>query len=254
VLSVTEPGREGDIIAAMAQTISFGINSAARHMALALVYDLEGFSKFVNQPDVDLFVPRFFNHVSSAIATVIYGGFPYWLPEEEREEWGEFREPVHEKYLGDGALYIWTFSANDPLLLRPTLDLCNRLRLLARHFATVAQTAYDLMPIVELPRRIRFGLAFGEVYELERTGVQVSKEYAGVCINLASRLQGYCPQVTFAASARLIPGDTADLQNHGYVRVIAPNIKGFGSQAVILDLQQYQSLDAKTRTEYFAEE
>ena len=190
---------------------------------------------------------------SSAIATVIYGGTPYWLPYAVREEWSEFRQPTHEKYLGDGALYIWTFSATDPLLTGATLQIFNRLRMLARYFSTVEHTAYDMMPIVARPRRIRCALAAGEVYELERTDAPGTKEYAGVCINLASRLQGYCPQVTFAASATLIPGEVT-LHEQGYVRVIAHSIKGFGEHAVILDSREYESLDPDVRSKYFAEE
>jgi class 3 adenylate cyclase len=238
----------------MPKTISFDINSAKTHEAVALIYDLEGFSKFVNQPDVQSYVPRFLNHVSRAMALVIHGGAPYWLPEDDAETYAPLRKPAHEKFLGDGALYIWTFTRQDPPTIRFGKELCNRLRALGQNFKQIESAAYDRIPVAERPRRIRFGLAAGFVHEFRRTDLpRAPHEFAGVCINLASRLQSYCPRVSLTASAKLGLREV-DLDSNGYVRVVATKIKGFQREAVILDDSEYRALPEQTRKRYFAKD
>src|ERR1700737_5292163 len=95
-----------------AGTIRFETKVARTYEAIALIYDLEGFSKFVNQPDAQNYVSKFFNHVSKAVEIVIYGGNAYWLD----EKYSQVDEPIHQKFLGDGALYIWEAPPNSVLL------------------------------------------------------------------------------------------------------------------------------------------
>lgn len=49
------------------QTATFRFTGKASYPrnAVALLYDLEGFSRFFNQPDVQDYVPTFLNHVSA---------------------------------------------------------------------------------------------------------------------------------------------------------------------------------------------
>jgi hypothetical protein len=51
------------------------------------------------------------------------------------------------------------------------------------------------------------------VYELQNADAE-GKEYLGFCINQASRLQSYCPDLGFVASARLKISN-AELEKHG---------------------------------------
>jgi class 3 adenylate cyclase len=235
----------------MAKTISFDVNSKRTHEAIALIYDLEGFSKFVNQPDVQNYVPRFLNHVSRAIGFVIHGGAPYWLPDEDSEMYAPLRPPAHQKFLGDGALYIWTFTRADPPTIRFSKELCNRLRDLGRNFKKIEREAYDKVPVAERPRRVRFGLAAGLVHEFRRTDVpRAPHEFAGVCINLASRLQSYCPNVTLTASAKLGLREI-ELDKYDYVRVVAKQVKGFQRESVIIDKAEFEALSERTRKKYF---
>jgi hypothetical protein len=53
------------------------------HDGIAVIFDLQGFSKFANQPDVHDFVPRYLNTVIGAVETCIFGGEAYWLKEPE---------------------------------------------------------------------------------------------------------------------------------------------------------------------------
>src|SRR6266436_5572803 len=108
---------------ALTSTIKFESRGGSPVHGLALLYDLEGFSRFFNQPDVQDYVPKF---------------------------------------LGDGMLYVWTLRKGDadfdPAFIT---DLCNRLRNLKLRFAEVLKRAADDVPVVDLPSRIRFGLARG---------------------------------------------------------------------------------------------
>lgn len=234
-------------------TKTFVFEKRASHPknSIALMYDLEGFSRFFNQPDVQHYVPSFLNHVSSAISICLYGGDAYWLSNPQNRN----TEPLdilvsHEKFMGDGALYILLPPKKtddfDPQTLRM---ICNRLWNLKNGFPEIVKRALDDVPVVEVPQRIRFGVSRGSVYELKKTGGSAS-EYIGFCINQASRLQSYCPDLGFIASARLMISDGV-LKEHSYKKVIATKIKGFPNELVIVDSDEYDELDENIRTELF---
>ena len=62
------------------QTSTFSFTGKASYPknAVALLYDLEGFSRFFNQPDVQDYVPTFLNYVSEAVGVNLFGGEAYW--------------------------------------------------------------------------------------------------------------------------------------------------------------------------------
>jgi class 3 adenylate cyclase len=231
-------------------TDTFRFTEKASHPknALALVYDLEGFSRFFNQPDVQDYVPVFLNHVSEAMGAYLYGG---------ETPLGRTMDPlrtqiVHEKFTGDGALYIILPLAGQKDFDPTTLSaVCNRLWTLKNDFPEVVKRSLEHVPVVEVPRRIRFGLSRGSVYELSKPNTTAT-EYIGFCINLASRLQAYCNELGFIASARLMIPD-GDLQKHGYRRVVATKIKGFSDELVIVDSAEYATLPEVIREEFFRE-
>lgn len=221
--------------------------SRPRH-ALVLIYDLAGFSKFFNQPDVQDYVPRFLNHISDAIKRIIFGGPQYWLKNDE--DWGVIQAPVHEKFLGDGMLYIWTppYRQND-FDKEFVVDLTNRIWNIQNNFDKIVARSLDDVPVRNLPNGIRFGLTRGTVFELTPEGSH-TKEYIGFCINLASRLQKYCPDLAFIASARIgLPKKL--LNKHGYIRVVGTKIRGFPDEILVVDKDEFSELDEKIRDELF---
>lgn len=154
--------------------------SRPRH-GVALIYDLEGFSGFFNQPDVQDYVPKFLNEVSRAISVCISGGDAYWQDSDRKQVALEI-QPIHEKFLGDGALYLWTDSSNEKKMdLYFVQSLCNRLFNLKTLFPSVLEKCHELVLVVDLPGRIRFGLARGTIYELRRKNSN-QREYIGFCI------------------------------------------------------------------------
>jgi class 3 adenylate cyclase len=213
-----------------------------------MVYDLEGFSRFFNQPDVQDYVPVFINHVSSAVSTCIYGGKQYWV-DDGRTEDALPSLPLHEKFLGDGAMYIWLDRDDAPITSDFTRQLCNRLWNLKTMFDEVLRAATDILPVLDVPSRIRFGVAAGTIYELRRPG-SGGREYIGFCINLASRLQKYCPELGFIASARIgLP--QAMLEEHKYTKVVAKSLKGFPREVVIVDKGEWDALGPTPRDALF---
>lgn len=217
--------------------------------AISLVYDLEGFSNFFNQPDVQEYIPAFLNVISDAISTCLFGGTAYWQDDARYPPLSS--TPIHEKFMGDGGLYIFTPDGLSDFREGFPVALCNRLYILRRNFSHVVQRCTEMVPVFAIPRNIRFGLARGSVYELASRHGDDS-EFIGFCINLSSRLQSYCPDLGFIVSARLkIPADK--LADSGYKKVIATRIKGFPKELVFVDTDEYTRLSDEVRSSLFEE-
>lgn len=233
----------------LTSTARFEYRASRPKRAIVLFFDLGGFSNFLNQPDVHEYVPRYINRVMEAMAICFFGGTDYWVPKPS-EERALAISPIHEKYVGDGALYIWTPPRGEAEFSEIFLiNLINRLWNTKKFFGEINKRCLEDVPVVDLPPKIRFGLAKGSVYELAVQGSS-RKEYIGFCINLASRLQKYCPELGFIASARLEIPQTL-LDKHGYIRVVASSIRGFPKEIVILDKNEYDGLEPQRRESLF---
>jgi class 3 adenylate cyclase len=237
-------------MSALKTTFAFSGKASFPKNAIALIYDLEGFSRFFNQPDVQDYIPHFLNNVSKAVSVSLLGGKPYYTTNVENFVPLDARV-MHEKFLGDGALYILQPPKDKADFSTITLSrLCNRIWNIQLRFKELIKSMSDDIPVFEVPTRIRFGLARGSVYEL-RKSQGGAREYIGFCVNLASRLQQYCPSLGFIASARLqIPAAT--FEKHGYIKVVATQIKGFPKELVIVDHNEFERLDNDVRSALFA--
>ncbi len=231
------------------QSSTFRFKNKASHPknAVALVYDLEGFSNFFNQPDVQEYVPEFLNHISESISICLFGGKAYWTD----EKYSPLAINVaQEKFMGDGALYV--ILPNENKFSDISLQvLCNRLWNLKTFFGKVSNKAMEIVPVTEIPQKIRFGLSRGSVYELKHQSSRAN-EYIGFCINLSSRLQSYCRDIGFIASARIKIPDS-QIEKNGYIKVIATAIDGFANELVIVDKSEYEGLTDKVRKSLFKE-
>jgi len=231
-------------------TFSFTGKASFPKNAVALLYDLEGFSRFFNQPDVQDYVPTFLNHVSAAMGVNLFGGEAYWANYATIDPLEI--EVAHEKFTGDGALYILLPPGGAADFPVGTLQhLCNRLWTLKNRFDVVVNKALEMVPVVEVPRKVRFGLSRGSVYELQAAGAPAS-EYIGFSINLASRLQKYCPELGFIASARLMLSDR-EIAKHGFMKVVATQLRGFRDEIVVIDREEYEALSDEIRKQLFKE-
>jgi len=230
------------------KTIQFNTRASRPKNAVVMIYDIVGFSGFFNQPDVHEYVPRFLNHISDAISTIIYGGEEYWIEEPEKIL-PLTAEVVHEKFLGDGALYIWLPPAGGGFSTVFITNLCNRLWNMQANFERILKKCVEFIPVYELPHGIRFGLARGTVYQLTNQKTRES-EYIGFCINLASRLQRYCSELAFVASARTEIPDLM-LSKYEYIKVVATKLKGFPKEIVIVDKNEYDKLPEEVKLDLF---
>ena len=217
-------------------------------MALVLVCDLEGFSKFFNLPDVQSYIPLYLNEVFKCLSITIQGGTAYWM--EDKKDFTPLLQAAHVKFLGDGALYVWLppegeVSFDQNLLIK----LMNRLWFMKSYFFKINERASEVVPIPGLPQKIRFGLAMGNIFELQHANGR-SNEYVGMCVNLASRLQSYCPSLGIVASARL--GISAGLlEKNNYIKVVARNLKGFPREYVCVEKDEFMGMDRMTRNNLF---
>lgn len=216
--------------------------------AIVMIFDLERFSKFFSQPDVQEYVPKYLNIILEAVDIVINGGNAYWLEGDEQYE--ELSKPlpqhIHSKFLGDGGLYIWRY--ND-FTHQQIIILINRLFNLKLKFKKILERASEVIPVMDMPKNIRFGISAGSVYKLNYTNTR-SEEFIGYSINLASRLQSYCRDIGFIFSGRLNVKSTELEKNH-YTKKIAVKIKGFPKEYVIVDTYDYENLNAETQEELF---
>ena len=119
------------------------------------------------------------------------------------------------------------------------------------HFDELNLKAVEDVPVMDIPQKIRFGISAGTLYKLTYDSTR-EDEYIGYCINLASRLQGYCRELGFIVSGRLNPSK-GDIDENQYIRVVAKNIKGFPNEIVIVDKSSYEGLSDEIRQELFEE-
>ncbi len=221
----------------------FKPEASISEQALILIFDLEGFSNFFSSPDVNQYVPNYLNQIFGNMKIIISGGIPYW---EENTLYNPLPDPTHWKFLGDGALYIWQM---DKMKEEELVFLLNRLWNIKHHFKKIIDKISADVPVENIPKRIRFGLAAGSVYRLLYHKSR-DEEYIGYSINLAARLQSYCKDLGFIASARVRIPD-ATIREHNYMKVIAKNIKGFPREIVIVDKEEYNVLDSKKKEYLF---
>lgn len=238
------------------KNLTFKKYAGIPEQAFVLVFDLESFSKFFSQPDVYYYVAKYLNKAFQAMDILIGGGDAFWLSGKNKDEPNKkiktFREPVHIKFMGDGALYIWTYKPEEEKEFRNSLiAFINNLWNFRIRFDAFIESCSDDVPVVDLPRNIRFGMASGSVYKLSYEKSR-DTEYIGYCINLASRLQLYCRDLGFIASAR-ISVDKAKLEKHKYHRVIAKKLRGLPDEIVIVDKENYDDLDPEIKEELFME-
>jgi len=145
--------------------------------AIAAVFDLTGFTKFCNQVDSYLAIPRFLNDFLEWFFTSIRKELTEENYQKHTSFWAEL--PVLVKFLGDGLLLIWNArnmtEAQICRIVTALYNICHRYR---HEFYSEISMVVNKPPTV-----LRCGVARGKVFT-----VGDSKDYVGHCINNASRL------------------------------------------------------------------
>src|SRR5262245_58318173 len=78
---------------------------------LVVIYDFENFTGFLSIPDIHRDVARYLNFVDQQIRFIFTGGNAIWVSEELDPSGLTI---LHEKYLGDGVMFIAQFDDTDP--------------------------------------------------------------------------------------------------------------------------------------------
>lgn len=175
-------------------------------------FDVEGFTAFFNATSDKNVVESFITQVFGLFNTVIHSGMrdqpnaAYWAPPEPTETCSETiadhqlavgKEPDDLKFMGDGAMYIWEFDTEGEVQAY-ALKLVKRLLCLQTNFAAITERFNHFQSLGAW--RIRIGVASSPAIRYQvRTGPSGSKqrdEYVAHCLNLASRLQGFCKKDT----------------------------------------------------------
>lgn len=145
---------------------------------LAVILDLKDFTGFCDQRDPHLVVPEFLDKFLS------------WLFERMAEEVFDHEDgtevvlwshlPIFGKFLGDGVLLLWDVS-----------DITREARRNLVQAFDVICNDYEKIFLKQIkgtftgpPSKLRCGIAQGQV-----TSIANGKDYTGLCINIASRLQ-----------------------------------------------------------------
>lgn len=241
---------KADVMGKLRHSIRFRPDSTHETTALSLVFDLQGFAAFFNQPLARDYVADYLDHVFRAVSIWLFGGRPFWGVDVRI---GSLMRPSHQKFLGDGGLYIWTPPAGKKSFSPAfTSELVTRLSRFSTQLPEINKAAASSVPrSFQLPGAIRWGLAQGKIHELTRRHSR-DREYLGFCINLASRLQAYCPDLSLKISSRVkVP--QAVLDREGLIKVTATQIKGFREEEVIVDRSEFARLSEETRQQLFAQ-
>jgi len=146
--------------------------------AVAAVFDLTGFTRFCNQPDPHLSVPKYLSLFLDWLFVEIKTAVVVRMARNYRILYAEL--PFLAKFLGDGVMFLWN---TDKL---SEVEVCNIPSML---LGICSEHATDFYPqikksVVNPPQALRCGVARGIV-----CSVGNEKDYVGPCINIASRLQ-----------------------------------------------------------------
>jgi len=172
--------------------------AVAPKTGVVVVYDLENFTSFLETPDIQRAALKYLNFIDAEMQRIYKPGRAFY------NDWDypEIASPVHRKFLGDGAMMIFDLTEMSADAYHNQLDsLVTRSWNIKDSFNAINDAARRFMPVAKMPSRIRIGVTFGTIYELKRR--DGAKEYLGIPINMAARLQKYSGTAGFLASARI---------------------------------------------------
>ena len=208
--------------------------------AVAAIFDLTSFTKFCNQVDSYLAIPRFLNTFLEWFFDSMQKGLTKEKNGKSTYLWAEF--PLMVKFLGDGLLLVWnTRSMQESQICRITtmlFDICYSYR-------------HDFYPQISLkvnkpPRTLRCGIARGKIFSVGN-----GKDYVGHCINNASRLS-HLSSLSFC-----FPHNGFQVIEHmpeKYSRLFIPkmvNIRGVGENELVwIVKEEFRSLPEREKAQF----
>jgi len=239
---------QATVLGKLRHSIRFQSGRTHETTGIALVFDVEGFAAFFNQPWARNYITEYLDHIFRAVSIELLGGRRFW---GNKSIVPPLMHPSHQKFLGDGALFIWTPQAGKKKFSDDFVgELVHRLCRFKLEFPAINKASAGTIPrSFKLPKMIRWGLARGRIFELNRRG-SYEREYMGFCVNLASRLQAYCRELSLNVSSRVrVPA--AVLEREGLMKVKATRIKGFLEEEVIIEKAEWHKLSQEAKRTLF---
>jgi hypothetical protein len=190
--------------------------------AIAAVFDLTGFTRFCNQVDSYLAIPKFLNEFLEWFFHSVRQELTEKNHQHQTTFWAEL--PVLVKFLGDGLLLLWnTRNMTEEQTCRIVVSLY-RICYAYRH------ELYPKMSMVvnKPPQVIRCGVARGKVFTVGN-----GRDFVGHCINSASRLSHLGP-LSFCFPHRGFP--IRDYMSAEYARLFVPkylSVRGIGENEIV---------------------
>jgi class 3 adenylate cyclase len=217
-------------------SILFDSKLVEGRQAIVVSFDICRFSDFCNHPETHPFIQRFIAALFSEVDSRFKGLLEKFLTGAEPAS-GRVSKPDHMKFTGDGALMLWFLPDN----AESRATLCTTVVSAMRHLQAQLHASIPKWEIdwhaPPLPKRIRFGVAAGQVYPLRPVSDVIlecePEEYVGYCMNLAVRLQDHCPEVGFLIHARVMP------RLPGLFPLMAIGIKGTLSEPVFVFVDDF---------------
>jgi class 3 adenylate cyclase len=219
--------------------IKFSDNEASAHKAIVVSFDLAGFSVFCNQPDASIAAPRLMKYTFDLLNQ--------FLHDELSKD--HLVAPSFIKFSGDGALMIWLLKEGLKDFPQEFCDLVVKtMRDFQQHLSAHLQTWEKDWRVHRLPKRVRVGIATGIVYSMREpyTFLYTPEpvDFVGYCINLAVRLQDYCPELGFLVHGVLHPAI------EGMMCLNATKMKGSQTEPVTLfreDIQRVSTTEFNSK-------
>ena len=208
--------------------------------AITAVFDITDFTKFCNQVDAYMEIPRFLNYFLKWFFACIVQGLTEEDDGVKSTFWADF--PMLVKYLGDGLLIVWNTQRMDSAqVCRLVATLYNICKAYNREFFPQINTIISKPPSV-----LRCGVARGKVFSIGG-----GRDYVGHCINNASRLSHmdgltFCfPQRGFQVREDM-PAEYARLFIPKYV-----SIKGISDNEMVWVLkEEFNRLPEEKKKQY----
>jgi hypothetical protein len=195
--------------------------------AIAAVFDISDFTKFCNQVDAYMEIPRFLNYFLKWFFACIVQGLTEEDDGVKSTFWTDL--PMLVKFLGDGLLIVWnTHHMNSKQACRLVATLYNICKAYNHDFYPQINTIISKPPSV-----LRCGVARGKVFNIGG-----GRDYVGHCINNASRLS-HMDGLTFSFPQRGFQvGEDMPAE---YSRLFIPryvSIKGVGDNEMVWVLKE----------------
>jgi class 3 adenylate cyclase len=208
--------------------------------AIAAVFDITDFTRFCNQVDAYMEIPRFLNYFLKWFFSCIVQGLTEEDDGVKSTFWADL--PMLVKFLGDGLLIVWNTQRMDSeKCCRLVATLYNICKAYNRDFYPQINTVINKPPSV-----LRCGIARGRVFSIGG-----GQDYVGHCINNASRLS-HMDGLTFGFPHRGF--QVKEDMPVEYARLFTPKyltIKGVGEDEMIwVEKEEFERLPEEKKKQY----